>query len=253
VILNRSSTTLIALFVAACGSSASAGNTPWKGNTANIVNSDGTVLESTAGSCVKLASGECVDTSAECGAGSSADVFLGADGEVASVVCYPKEGVTGTLDGATSLPADAKNNEFLVLEGNGNDPAFVGNLELSGNNNTLYGEDPAEAVLDGNLLVSTNNVLVSGITITGNVEVPANESRLSRCVIEGDLVITGNNTIVAGCRVMGNIIVKGNNTELTANRVDGSIEIKEASGTDCVDNYRGESLESGEVLSCGGK
>jgi hypothetical protein len=224
------------LGIVACGGSTS---TPWKSDSATVRGPDGQVDE------------RAIDTS-ECGGKGAADVYVDANGKVLDTICYPPaggDGVVTTVSGNTDTAPVIGNGDVVVLDGQ---PALSGDLTLDGNNVTLWGDDPATSVLDGNLDVTKNNVLVSGVTITGNVLVTFNDAQFSNCVIEGNLTLEGNNAKVAGCVVKGNIEVRGNNNALTANSVRGNIE-DAGQNTVCEDNYRGESLATGEALTCGGK
>lgn len=236
------------VFALGCGGET---ETPWEPDTARVINSDGTTEElGWSDDCVEIESGECIPVAEYCGDGNAADVYLDADGNVIETVCYPTGEETPVVDLVTDgeIPQN-ENGAILVVSGDADSPAYEGDLSLDSNKLTLYGEDPATAVIDGNLKVDGNNALISGVTITGNLVVAKNDATISGCVVEGNLVIDGNNTVVVGCHVKGNIEVHGQNTSLSLNSVDGNIE-DGGSGTECTDNYRGDSLETGEALAC---
>ncbi|HSC89636.1 MAG TPA: hypothetical protein VLC09_20275 [Polyangiaceae bacterium] len=243
---------LSTVLLTACGGKT---QVPWDSDSATVRGADGEVDEVPwgDGDCLELEGGACVDPDDECGGKAAADVYVNEAGEVVEVVCYPPNAgekdvidVSGLTDEET--PA-IDNNAVVVFDGDATAPAFEGNLEVETNNVVLYGDDPATAVIDGDVTLNGNNALVTGVTVTGNVQVYFNNAQFSNCVIEGNLVLEGNNAVVAGCHVLGNIVVKGQNNRLTLNRVDGNIE-NEGGNTECVDNYSGETLATGELLAC---
>lgn len=236
------------LFATACGGQT---ETPWEPDTARVVSPDGTEeAVPWSDDCVEVESGECIPVAEYCGEGNTADVYLDEEGNVVETVCYPTGEETPVVDLVTDgeIPQN-ENGAILVVSGDADSPAYEGDLSLDSNRLTLYGDDPASAVIDGNVTVDGNNALISGVTVTGNLRVVLNDAQISGCVVEGNLIIEGNNTVVVGCHVNGNIEVAGQNTRLSLNSVDGNIE-NSGNGTECVDNYRGDSLETGEALTC---
>lgn len=243
----RSATIPLLLFTTACGSSTS---TPWADGTAVIRGSDGDVREIpwSEVECLPIEGGGCLNPDEACGGKGAADVYVDAAGNVVEVICYPPGGDETTV---VALEPDAAigNGDIVVVSGTAQAPAYSGDLDLTTNNNTLYGDDPGTSIIAGNVEVNGNNTLVSGVTVTGNLRVVLNDTQLTNCVIRGNLIIEGNNTKAAGCIVDGNIEITGQNTELTNNVVDGNIE-NAGQNTVCTGNYRGFNPETGETLTC---
>lgn len=235
----------------ACGSDD--GGFVWEPDTVVFHQPDGSRTEAhIEGECAEFDGDLCFDPSEECGSRGAAEVYVDDEGQVLEVICFPSvdEGNANVVvaSGGTA-EAEPGNNDILVLEGDADAPAYSGDLDLEPNNVTIWGDDPATSVLDGDLTINGNNTLVSGVTITGDVVIAFNEARFSNCVIEGDLTITGNGAKVAGCLVRGDVVVVGNNSELTLLEVEGSFE-DGGMNTECVDSQR---LINGDTvrISCG--
>lgn len=247
--------TFITILAGSLGLSCGAddGSFVWEPDAVIFHQPDGTRTEShIEGECAEFRGEVCFDPTEECGSRGAADVFVDDEGQVLEVICFPRveEGnanVVVASDG--SAEAEPGNNDILVLEGGAEAPAYSGDLDLDSNNVTVWGEDPATSVLEGDLNINGNNSLISGVTITGDVLVSFNDARFSNCVIEGDLTIEGNNAKVAGCRIQGDVVVLGNNTELTLIEVEGSFE-DGGKNTACVESNR---VPNGDIvpISCG--
>lgn len=222
--MRRTTLALLPLLLAACGGSDSASDTPWEAETVTYRAPDGTETEVAIGDgCGDLGDKACSDIQDECGDRGAADVFVDEDGEVLEVICFPAAGETDAVIvlSGEGAPPTVDNKDVIVLEGDEDTPAVVGDLELDSNNVTLYGDDPATSILDGNLDISKNNALVSGVTITGDVHITFNNAVLSNCVIEGNLTLEGNNAKIAGCRIEEDVNIIGNNNELTSSEILG--------------------------------
>ena len=214
---------LLATFSMACGSDGE--NLAWEPETIVFHDPDGMRTEVVVdGDCAEYNSDVCFNPSEDCEGGDAAEVYVDESGEVLEVICFPaaEEGNADVIvaeGGQTEVALG--NNDVLVLGTSDDEPAFVGDLELDSNNVTIWGDDPATSVLDGNLSITKNNALISGITITGDVIVTFNDARFSNCVIKGNLVLQGNNAKVAGCVVEGDVVVEGNNSAFTLTDIKG--------------------------------
>jgi hypothetical protein len=165
--------------------------------------------------CVSL-DGPCVQPQHECGDDGTALVLLDAEGAVADVICYPRDGVV--VDAYEGDVRNTGNNVVLVLDDQDDGPDVTGDVTIDGNNVTLYGYGPDRSVIAGDLHIDKNNTLVSGIRVQGDVVIDKNNPSMVDCVIEGDLTIHGNNVSMALCEVWGTLTVDGNNAVLAANK-----------------------------------
>lgn len=201
---------------------------------------------------------ECSTVDDECGDDAAADVVLDADGEVADVICYGQDVNVETVGIDRVESAEAGNKTVLVLDGIDDGEDVTGNVVVSGNNSTVWGEGPEVSVIGGTLKITKNNAVVRGVRIHGDVAVTKNNAQFSMCVIEGDLTITGNNTTFADCVILGDVKIAGVNTVLAQNRFGKSYEIGGKNLT-CNENYTfvdanedGEfdDAETGDAVTC---
>src|SRR6187551_2832807 len=142
-----------AVFSVACGSDEEPA-LPWDEEAVTYRSPDGTVTQTSFGEdCGDLGEDECVAIQDQCGERGSAEVFLDDDGEVLEVVCFPADAAPEdvVLVSGGAAPPPTGNKEVIVLSGDAETPAIVGDLELDGNNVTIYGDDPATSILDGDL------------------------------------------------------------------------------------------------------
>jgi len=189
------------------------------------------------------------------------------DGEVVDVICYPpddegtplEEVATGD-DGEIEVP-QTENGSVIVFDESTDGEVIEGNVTLSSERTTLFGNGVDETILGGNLIVASNNSRVRGVTIEGNVEYDenSNNSALSFCRVHGNLSVVSNDFSGLECVVFGNVEVSGNNPVL-ANIGVGGDWVVTGSGPTCEGCYSvtdddGDFLvddgEVGEALICG--
>lgn len=144
-----------------------------------------------------------------------ADVAV-VDGEAVVAVCFPDDegGVelaeaTVDGDGGTVLPQNA-NGRVIVFAQETNGQVIEGDVELKGERTVIYGNGVDETIIGGNLVVSSNNARVRGLTVRGDLTVGSNGVGLSHCRIHGDLRVTGNGFTALGCEVLGDVEISGN-------------------------------------------
>lgn len=179
---------------------------------------------------------ECETLDDECGDDAAADIILDADGHVADVICYEQDVSVETVSIDKVTSAEAGNKTVLVLDGAADGLDVEGNVTLSGNNATLWGEGADVSEIGGSVKIEKNNAIVRGVRIHGDVAVTKNNAQFSMCVIEGDLTVTGNNTTIADCVVLGAVKIAGVNTVLVQNRFGSEYEIGGKNLT-CNENY----------------
>ena len=195
----------------------------------------------------------------ECKEGETADVILGENGEVLSVLCYPVRDSSVIVIGEDLVEdPELGNNTVVVLDGSDDGVDVEGDLDIVGNNVIVHGEGPDVSVIGGDLNIDKNNAIVRGVRIKGDVTLNKNNTAIVWCVIEGDLNITMNNTSVALCEVWGNVNIIGNNTVFVSNAVQGDEPIA-GKNLYCNDNHRFDDLddngaigedEIGEPIAC---
>lgn len=178
----------------------------------------------------------CETLDEECGDDAAADVILDADGHVADVICYEQDVSVETVSIDKVTSAEAGNKTVLVLDGVADGLDVEGNVILSGNNATLWGEGADVSEIGGSVKIAKNNAIVRGVRIHGDVAITKNNAQFSLCVIEGDLTVTGNNATIADCVVLGAVKIAGVNTVLVQNRFGSAYEIGGKNLT-CNENY----------------
>ncbi len=226
--------------LAGCGGSSDATTAPdypYDANHTVIIGSDmdGSVETPDGDRCLEI-DRTCATPQTQCGDNGTADVILGADGEVVDVICYPTSGAPIETIPAEAVPVEkTQNGSVVVLDGAADGADIDGDLSVDANNVVIYGKNPDVSVIGGDLSITKNNATVRGVRITGDVRVEFNNANFVFCVIEGDLTIIGNNTTVAGCEVWGNISISGENSVLVKNQLasEGPLE---AQGLVCNDN-----------------
>lgn len=230
------------------------------GDNRTVVISDGmtTVLDNPSGNnCLMLPGGACISPKDKCGAGAHAEVVLGPDGKVANIVCYPDKVSSYTL--VEQQPsASVDNKGLLVFDGKVDGPDIAGDLNVTGNNATVYGQGPVQSVVGGNLTVSYNNATIRGISVLGDTTIVGNNTVMYYCVIVGNVLIPSNDNILSGCDIYGNVTVTGNNNQLLALRIQGTLSNR-GNGNVCASDFRFtdvnqnkviEPIEVGAALTC---
>lgn len=221
-------------------------------------NPDPTIVTSPGGAApVGVFSGSCnLDEACEaplneCGEGETADVIVGENGEVLSVLCYPVRDSSVIVIGEDVVSSpDLGNNSVVVLDGSDDGVDVEGDLDVVGNNVIVHGEGPDVSVIGGDLNIEKNNAIVRGVRIQGDVTITKNNTALVWCVIEGDLNITMNNTSVALCEVWGNVNIIGNNAVFVSNAVQGDEPIA-GMNLFCNDNHRFTDADGDGVIDEG--
>jgi len=193
----------------------------------------------TSPECIEL-DGDCVvRPHAECGErDATADVILGEDGEVLSVICYPNRDYEVIELGREPVGDVELGNKTVVVIDDVDDGVDIdGDLTVEGNNVIVYGHGPDSSVIGGDLSIDKNNAIVRGVRIQGNTTISKNNASLVYCVIEGDLTITGNNVNLALCEIWGRIQIAGINAVLVSNLVAGD-QVVAGINLSCNDNHR---------------
>jgi hypothetical protein len=158
----------------------------------------------------------------DCAQQDAADVVVDANGKVLDVICYTPDVQITPVTGSAAVPGvSAGNNGLIVVDGATDGVDVAGDVTLSGNNATVYGQGPDVSVIGGTVDVQKNNARIRGVRVQGDVTIDKNNTKLVFCVIEGNLTITGNNTTVANCDVFGTTTVTGQNTVLVGDRFGG--------------------------------
>lgn len=191
--------------------------------------------------------GECLKPQTRCKKDERADIVVDGEGKVVAVVCYPGSDTPPniTSDGDVTL-GKTDNNGVVSLDGE-----IDGNVSAAGNNVTVYGRGPEEAVIRGSVSSTGNNFAVRGVTIKEDLQIDGNNGTVVLSVIEGDVLYEGNNFVMAEVVVHGNVRIKGNNAILIGNRIGGTLTI-EGNNATCDGNRRLlSSGESGGPLGCG--
>ncbi len=198
--------------------------------------------------------------------GAQSDIILDENGEVVEVICYPPaddgtpiQELEPDEDGNLELE-QSENGAVLVFPEDTNGEVLEGDLQLTAERTTLYGNGVENTVLGGNLRIESNNSRVRGVTIQGNVELSTNSngSKLTFCKIQGNLTVESNNFSVASCQVFGNVEVDGNGATLVNVGVQGTWDVN--SNATCQGCYSfsdedGDFVvadsEIGDALECG--
>lgn len=217
-----------------------------------------TVLDNPSGSaCLQVPGGACIRPQDTCGVGSHAEVVVSADGKVQNIVCYPdRVDAYAIVDVQPTAPAG--NKGLIVFDDKIDGPDLTGDLSVSAEKVTVYGQGPAESVIAGNATVSGNNATVRGVSVLGNTTIGGNNTVMYYCVIFGNVTIPSNDNILSGCDIYGDLTVTGNNNQLLDLRVQGTLSNRGNNNvcaadfkfTDLNQNKLIEPPEVGAALSC---
>ncbi|MFO0575401.1 MAG: hypothetical protein U1A78_15520 [Polyangia bacterium] len=130
--------------------------------------------------CIVTPQNPCLKPQSQCGDGERADVILGSDGRVLTVVCYPAR---AKIDEVTAVgrsgPVSTDTKELILIDGTADGPDIVGDMTVNGSNSIVYGEGPAVSVIAGNLDVVFNSGVVRGVSILGDVDMVGNNTAAS--------------------------------------------------------------------------
>lgn len=198
--------------------------------------------------------------------GAQSDIILGDDGEVVEVICYPSaddgtpvQELEPDADGNLDVE-QSESGTVLTFPTDTDGQVLEGDLRLSAERTTLYGNGVENTILGGNLTVESNNSRVRGVTVEGNVEFTSNSnnSKMTFCKIHGDLAVFSNNVTVASCQVFGNVNVTGNGAILVGIGVQGEWNVNASatcegcySFSDQSDDFVVDDDERGDPLECG--
>ncbi len=198
-----------------------------------------------SGDCVQVSETLCVPVDAG-GAwcerqGGPVDVIV-VDGEAVEVVCYPPatddERPTVIVDAASAGDievAQNANNTTVVFDASLDGVPFVGNLSVDGNNVSVYGNGPDNTIIDGDVVITGNNVRLRGVTITGNLSITLNGASVVLSRIHGDVLISKNGTVFAENDVYGDFTSTSNGNLYVGNDVQGVWSIS-GNGSTCDEN-----------------
>lgn len=157
-------------------------------------------------------------------AGDVYDLAVAYDGATATPfpnfpIRYGVGGRIVVLDSRASPPAVA---EALSTDGNivfFRNGRFVGDLNISGSDVILFGEDLTgrEAVIDGSVTVNGTGVRIRGFTITGDVNVPGNDFGMAFATVHGATHLNGNGIALLRNVLCGAATVPSGNASLLDN------------------------------------
>lgn len=269
---------VFAVWVNGCGDDApgvtvvegDGGETDFGDRTRVVVTDEGTfVVSGHSDDCV-LVGKDCVDLDAAGGQycndpGAQADIIV-VDGEVVEVICYPPadegtpiEEVEPNEDGDIEVP-QTDNGAVIVFDEATDGLVIEGDVVLSAERTSLFGNGSEHTTLGGNVTVASNNSRIRGVTVEGNVvyDENSNNSALSFSVIEGNLTVASNGFSGVDSVVFGNVDVSGNNAVLVnmgvggAWQVTGSDPICEGcySIDDADEDFEVDEGENGDPLTC---
>jgi len=254
------------------GADSAGGSTTTGGTTADTSTARTTVSTPVgSGECVSVSDSLCVPVNATgewCErSGGPVDVVM-VGGEVVKTICYPPPDNNGgavltiTADATAALNVLKTANRTAVTF----DPAtdgrpISGDIELSGNNVSFYGNGPDKTIIDGNVAVGGNNVRLRGLTIKGDLHINLNRASVVLCRILGNVEITSSNangSIFVETDVFGNFKSESNNNTLTGNDVSGNWQVsghndvcdKNSKFADANNNQLVEASERGDALAC---
>lgn len=226
------------------------------------------------GECVPVSDNLCVPMDATgsdwCSGtdeGGPIDIIM-VDGEVEEVVCYPPDSINNKPE--VIVDTGAAGDLEILKTGSGTavtfDPSTNGDpivmdLNIEGNQVSVYGNGPENTIIDGDVTIDGNNVRLRGLTITGDLSISRNRSSVILCRVLGDVSITTNNTnnsVFADNDVFGSFTCTSNQNLLAGNDVAGSWEVSSNNNTcannsaftDDNDNDLVDDSERGEALTC---
>lgn len=202
---------------------------------------DSVIVGGSGDGCVELDNGDCVDpTDAKeefCGDESAqADIIVDEDGEVVEVICYPPsedgtpiDEVTRDGDGNAEIPQN-DNGAVVVFDEETDGEPIEGDVTLTAERVSLFGNGVDNTIIDGTLTFSSNNSQVRGLTVTGDIiiDTVSNNASLVFCKAHGSLVVESNGVTVANCQVFGDVTVAGNGASLVNIGVQGAWDVNDS-------------------------
>ncbi len=229
-----------------------------------------TIIGGRGDGCVELRGDVCVDPGEVreeyCDdPDAQADVIVDRDGKVIDVICYPPrdEGTTidevaVSADGSAEVPQSASGAVIIFDDETDGEP-IEGDVRLSAERVSLFGNGVDVTILDGNLVVESNNSVARGFTVTGNLTFTenSNNSSVVFCSVHGNLVVPSNGVTIANCAVYGDVDVSGNGAKLINIGVQGAWKINDGtfcdgcySFADDDDDHVVDAAEIGDALRC---
>ncbi len=214
------------------------GTTTYGQDSTVIVTNDSEVIISGNGDgCADISKDVCIDPNQvkedECGdANAQADIIV-VDGQIVEVICYPPndegtpiEEIALDGEGNADIPQNESGTVVIFPEAT-NGESIPGDITLTAERVSLFGNGVDNTILEGNLIFSSNGSQVRGVTVQGNVTIDgiSNNASLTFCRVHGNLEVIGNGVTVANCTVFGNLVVTGNNTKLVNIGVQGNWEV----------------------------
>lgn len=198
-----------------------------------------------AGDCVQVSENLCVPVETDgtwCEReGGPVDVVV-VDGVAVQVVCYPPSDdparPTVTVDGASAGDievAQNANDTTVIFDAALDGVPFVGNVSVDGNNVSIYGNGPDKTIIEGDVVITGNNVRLRGVTITGNLTITLNSAAVVLSRIHGDVLITKNETVFVENDVYGSFTSTSNGNVYVGNDVQGAWDIS-GNGSSCDEN-----------------
>ncbi len=144
-------------------------------------------------------------------AGDVYDLAVAYDGATATPFPnFPiRYGVGGRIVVLDSRSSPAAVADALSTDGNivfFRNGTFVGNLNISGSDVILFGEDLTgrSAIINGSVIVNGTRVRIRGFTITGDVSVPGNDFGMAFATVHGATHLNGN-----GIALLRNVLCGG--------------------------------------------
>ncbi len=176
--------------------------------------------------------------------GGPIDIIM-VDGEVAEVICYPPD----SINDKPEVIVDAESSEDIDLLKNGSGTAItfdestdgepiVIDLNIEGNQVSIYGNGPENTIIDGDVTIDGNNVRLRGVTITGDLEISRNQTSVILCRVLGNVSITTNNTnnsVFVDNDVFGGFLCTSNQNLISGNDVGNTWEVTSDNNT-CANN-----------------
>lgn len=261
--MKRITALVVGLIVAGCGDDDHGLYDSYDDGNVSVLGDDSVTVSGPIGSgdCIAISSDVCVDVDRDDSTwcerdGGPADVIM-VDGVAIEVVCYPPADdasrSTVTIDGTTTGDIDIvqnANNTTVTFDDSLNGTPFVGDVSLDGNNVALYGNGPDNTIIDGNVVVTGNNVRIRGVTITGNLTIILNSAAIVLNRVYGNVEIAKNNTIFAQNDVYGNFTSTANNELYVDNHVQGTWSVSDG-GAVCDDNFAFSDTNGNHVIDDG--
>ena len=141
------------------------------------------------------------------GAGSMANVLYAFGGTVVEI--------TPTMSNAEVNAALSGSNLIVFMQAG----IYVGDLNFSGSNVTLFGEGSqgGAVTINGNVTLSGSGNRLRGARITGNLSVPGSGAGISYSRVAGTLMVDGSNAILLNNSFCGTATVSGSGVRALGN------------------------------------